>query len=927
MAQKQMQRSTSAASASPSVGNGHITPESAERVRELIAGRHSKAALQVAKDLHKREATAESETLLVDAYRARIEDLIALRMTVEAKALFEIVRQRFPAAVPRFSEIEREFCVLDGRLDGIVAPLRDPNLATADREGIETFIRQRIDDLPALAAVSSLPPEHPLRAAASALSAALQSVTEGPVDAEALAFPQVSRRSPLASWKALVHAIACYYRHEDAECRKWLGAIAGDSVPARLIPSMTAMFGAKTGACFNPAEARLIAAAGDRGAALRASLAALESTFAAKKNQAILDAIRAVAADSIGLDATLRERLRQHIAVRCVMQHVPRAATYAALGGAPRLDAHYYRLLARALDEAHIAESSAEAVIVWDEFRRAAIREDWFADGGLEDGVLSLHMAEAVARLPGDVIEEMAEGEMSFYASGQGSRSTKLPSAQQLYERACQADPSTEAFTAWLRWAKKQQSPKIADDVAEQWRKARSTDVQPLLHLMDSAEQRNALKKSLKYLGEAEALDRLNPAVHRAKARLLVSAALRHLRKRKTHLVAAEIQQLLTVPEVRPGDLSALAVALRWCCAAVEEDKTAQQEPEAELLGAVGPVTTDLLFAALIRAAQLGSRTLAPPIDAKHIPLPNLLLGAIRACLLGDWVGLSTPLLSGWTDRLIDAVRQPNGSADAAQLLVLGEAALSDSARELAYAVSAAGLALGTANARFLFLRARALPTWMDIRREGCLCTALELARRERDSELAGKILDRFNKWLGPGEEFDSHPPELLSAIIEEELKFTKFPRSSGDDRPRYAAQLASAGAGKCDCPRCRAKRGEPAENFDKDDWDDDEDDDLDDVFGPAFEKALPSALLAIVETLPFAAQQRILNAIEAGENPVKVLETIDREVRKVAPGLGSRGSKWRPPKRTTDNGEGSNKNANQQNARPDRLPVQHTLF
>ncbi|HEV2134624.1 MAG TPA: hypothetical protein VGR47_10175 [Terracidiphilus sp.] len=927
MAQKQIQRSTSAASASAGVGNGHTSPESAERVRELIAGRHSKAALQVAKDLHKREATAESETLLVNAYRARIEDLIRLRMTVEAKALFEIVRQRFPAAVPRFSEIERELCVLDGRLDGIVAPLRDPNLAAADRERIETFIRQRIDDLPALAAVSSLPPEHRLRAAASALAAALKAVTEGRVDDETLALPEVSRRSPLASWKALVRAIASYYRHEDAECRKWLGAISSDSVPARLIPSMTAMLGAKTGARFSPAEARLIAAAGDRGAALRASLAALESTFAAKKNQAILDAVRAFTADSIGLNAPLRERLRQHIVVRCVMQHVPRAAAYAALGGAPRLDAHYYRLLARALDEAHFAESSAEAVIVWDEFRRAAIRENWFADGGLEDGVLSLHIAEAVAKLPGDVIEEMAEGEMSFYASGHGSRNTKLPSAHQLYERACQADPSTEAFTAWLRWAKKQQSPKIADDVAEQWRKARSTDIQPLLHLMDSAERRNALKKSLKYQEEAEELDRLNPAVHRAKARLLVSAALRHLRERKTHLVSAEIEQLLTVPEVRPGDVSALARALGWCCAAVDEDKTARQEREAELLGAIGPVAADLLFAALIRAAELGARVLAPPIGAKHIPPPDLLLGAIRACLLGDWVGLSIPLLFGWTDRLIDALRQPNGSADAAQLLVLGEAALSDSARELAYAVSSAGLALGTANARFLFLRARALPTWMDTRREGCLCAALELARRERDSELAGKILDRFNGWFGPGEKTNFHPPELLSAIIEEELKFTKFPRSPGDDRPRYGAQLASASAGKCDCPKCRTKRGEPAGDWDEDDWDDDEEDDLDDVFGPAFEKAIPGALAAIVGTLPFAAQQRILNAIEAGEDPLKILETIDREVRKVAPGLGSRGSKWKPPKRTTDNGAGSNKNRNQQNARPDRLPVQHTLF
>ena len=71
-------------------------PAEAARVRELIAGQHSKAALQLAKDLYKRWAAAESETLLVEAYTARIDDLLKLGMMVEAKALLAIVRERFP---------------------------------------------------------------------------------------------------------------------------------------------------------------------------------------------------------------------------------------------------------------------------------------------------------------------------------------------------------------------------------------------------------------------------------------------------------------------------------------------------------------------------------------------------------------------------------------------------------------------------------------------------------------------------------------------------------------------------------------------------------------------------------------------------------------------------------------------------------------
>lgn len=916
MAQKRMTRSALVSNASPDAGNGHLSAEETDRVRELIAGRHSKVALQIAKDLHKRAAAAESEALLIDAYRARIEDLIKLRMTVEATALFAIVRERFPRAVSRLADLDRELSALDGRLDEIVGPLRDPELPAEDRERIESFIRQRIDDLPALAAVASLPPEHPLRCAASALARAFQAVTEGPVDDELLALPQVSHRSPLASWKALVRAIACYYRHEDAECRKWLLTIPNDAVPARLIPALKGMLGIKTEVQFSPAETRLIEAAGDHGAALRSSLTALEAVFAAKKHQPILDAMRTVTLAAISVDAGLRERLRQHIAVRCVMQHIPRQAADGALGGSPRLDAYFYRLLARSLEERCSQELSAEAVIVWEKFRHAAIRENWFAAGGLEDGVLSLHMAEIVAKLPADVIEDMEDRATPL---GKERTSAKLPSAEQLYERAAQADASMETFQAWFCWAKKQEKASVADAVAERWRKVRPQEIQPLLHLMESAEKRNALKKSLKYLEQAEELDRLSPAVRRAKARLLISSAVRHLRQHRAHLVPAEIEQLLAVPEVHPGDVSALAIALRWCCAAVDGDNADRQEREKELIGAMGPVAAHLLMSALGKAAQWPLKLSAPPIDAERTTPVELLAGAVRACLVGDWAGLSIPLRFGWTGKLIEALKQPNGSLDASQLLTLGEAAVSDSVRELAYAVSGAGLALGSANARFLFLRARALPVWTDVRREGCLAAALELARRERDTELAGKILDQLGARgrFGLGTETDSLSAEAVSGVVEEELKFKRFPRAPRDNWPRYEAQLAPAAAVECDCPKCRAKRGKPV-----DDWDEEEDLD-DDPDGSSME-GIPAAIAAILGLLPPRSRRRILKAIEKGEDPLRALDRIDQEVRKLAPGSGSRASKWKPPKEAAGN---SNDKKKQEGTAPDAQPVQGSLF
>ena len=75
------------------------------RIRELIAGRHSKAAVQLAKDLHKRASTPESEALLLDAYQCRIEDMMRLGMAVEAKMLLQVVGERFPLSRVRMLDL------------------------------------------------------------------------------------------------------------------------------------------------------------------------------------------------------------------------------------------------------------------------------------------------------------------------------------------------------------------------------------------------------------------------------------------------------------------------------------------------------------------------------------------------------------------------------------------------------------------------------------------------------------------------------------------------------------------------------------------------------------------------------------------------------------------------------------------------------
>jgi hypothetical protein len=807
--------------------DGNPAEPEIHRIRELIAGRHSKAAVELAKDLHKRASTAETETLLLDAYQCRIEDMLRLGMAVEAKILQEMVGRRFPSSRSRMMDLQREIAVVDGRLDQVVAPLADDNLSPEVRNRIETFVRQRVYDLPALAAVSSLPREHSLREAASALAAAFQAVTTGPVDDQVTALSQVSRHSTLAPWKALIRAIASFYRREDEDCKKWLRLVPEDSAPARLIRPLVAMLGTDVTSEFSAAEQRLVSAVGAGSGSLRSALAVLEKTLTAKKRKPLLGAARTAVTICGQCYPEIRERLRQHIVVRSLAHGVSPSEICSAIG-APRENAYFWRLLARNFERHLDEDSSAEALFHWEYFRRAAIREKTFVAGSLEDGVLSLHMAKIAERLPSDDVEDLDDLEYTRLLrrdrSSGGLGDEDLRSPERLYERACRADPHPDAFQAWLQWTDRHRSWRDADQVAELWRQALPGDTRPVLYLMESAEKRGAYRKSLQHLERAEELDRLNPEVRRAKLRLLLSAAIRHLRQGKTRLVVAEIEHIEALPEVRAGEIASLATALRLLCAVLDDDRIAMPQQNERLQAMLGSaVAAFVLTNGLAQTANMGDEVELPSPEPSRFPALELLTGTARSLALGDWAGLALPLPRGWEGHLLAALDQPDCPTDVTQILVLGESALRSGAMQLAYALSAVGLAQGMADAKFLFLRGRALPPWQDQRSEACCLAALELARRDRNVELTGKILDRVREnddcyweadFLGdPGTVNGPLAPDLLSEILKEERAQNEFPVPGRSRPPNYVSEL---GLEVCDCPNCRVERGETASDGDE---------------------------------------------------------------------------------------------------------------
>jgi hypothetical protein len=487
-------------------------------------------------------------------------------------------------------------------------------------------------------------------------------------------------------------------------------------------------------------------------------------------------------------------------------------------------NAYFWRLSARALEEEKGEPMAiAFACSAWDEFRKHAVREGWFPARGPEAATLYLHMADQLRHLGADDLESVRrtferrfDGHSDYYRgqppeiralmSSRGNVDLYFLFPQTLLERACDADPCAENFQRWLRLAE-EASPATGDLVAERWSAALPRDIPPLLHLMQSAEKRNALQKAFKFMERAEQIDGLNPEVRRARLRLLVSMAVRHLREKKPKLAAKELLQIESLPQARQDDRPAFVNALRFVWCLLQE---ARQEADAAYAEAVrflgdGP-TAQLLFLQVERwcGRQYSALGKSPP------PTVPLFAAFGRVCVLGEDMGMPVEMIERMPEQMMKELSARNVSANPRILMSLGEAALREDHFPLAYAIAGAGLAQGAeSQARFLFLRARSLPPWEEDRRDSCLAVAVELARRRHDSEL----LQRIGAWrdgllLGwmdvPDKAKAALGTEEIARVVEREINQHAFPTSRPGltDPDDY-----------CDCPACSAERGElPAE-------------------------------------------------------------------------------------------------------------------
>jgi len=507
------------------------------------------------------------------------------------------------------------------------------------------------------------------------------------------------------------------------------------------------------------------------------------------------------------------ERLKQRISIRSTMGGPKADRMAAALGGPTLKNADFWRLLARASEQARQGPLDiAMACSEWEEFRKHAIEEKWFPAFGPEVAALYLHMADLWDRIPDEEIGFVRKafagrfpGHQHYYA-GQPPHIRKLmtePGRDGFYyldpdallARACDSDPCAENFERWLRLSAGNR--RHADAVAELWSEALPREIPPLLHLMLSAEKSNAFKKAFKLMERAERLDGLNPEVRRARLRLLVSLATRHLRQDKPRLAEPELCQIEELPQAQQGDRPALAAALRWVYWMLwyaPADAADARARVARLLGS--DAAADFLLMTVANACKFMP---APP-------MPRFAAGAMagsigRVCALCADLGLDTAVPYTLTKPLLRELSGKNPIPDAAALTALGEAALRGNNIEVAYAVSAAGFNLERDRwAEFLFLRARALPDWEDERQSLCAAAASELARRQRNTGLLARIgAWREEDMLG----FDGQAADLAMAtedvdkVVQGERRLAEYPLGRPPDK-RF-----------CNCPSCRAQRAQ----------------------------------------------------------------------------------------------------------------------
>ncbi|MBC8465831.1 hypothetical protein H8D57_02295 [bacterium] len=801
-------------------------------IEKKIVTRNSKQALDLAKQYHRTENSAESEQLLVYSYLARIQSMSDKGLILEANSLLDLVHQSYPQYRDQLEEMSLVIMIQTGSENNLIQLLTNVKSPEEKKTTLENLIRSEINDLATIANCVALPEDYPIRKEAILLNEAFVSVTKGPVTDDEILLKGIPRRSPLSPWKMLINAIAFFYREDDKVCLKYLSMIDPKSAPARLTILLTCMLIDSIenlgDSSTNPLFAKIFEVKSDKLASRFNRLDQIFDSIYDSDPEVIFNKFLSTANYCRKNHPDLIKRFNLIASIRFQIAEIPTNFAEKVLGTKVVQDSSFFRHWARGVE----AEGDLlAACCIWDGFRKQAVKEALFESDSPEETIVFLHIIKLLKSIPFEELKDYRENIVAYLKSDiikdndfnsqirefvsqdkNGKHDLSFLYPEMLFEKICLLDPDPEYFLQWHDYAEQTNSNwKAKEKILLAWQTALPQDSRPLLMLMKSSKKRFALKKALDYLKRAESIDSFNPTVHQAHLRLLIFITYNHLRQRKAHLAQKDIAQIEAIPQLQTGDRQALLTALKWSCSIIESDS----KDAKKWFGEASKIFDCETIASLI-IREVGRRC---GIEEKKLPrlkkAKGIIHSIVRACVLGKDLDTEVSIPSSWEKYLVKQLKMKNTPLNLNDLLTLGEAALGNKMQKLAYRVSSVGLANRFDDARFLFIRVKCLPGFEYQRVDSCIEAVLSLAQKQRNMELideavewqqnniGGNTLARTIFGVVPSIDIASLDVEETEKLLEIERKSVEYPKYTPE--PFYNIRSLD----ECDCPECQRDREE----------------------------------------------------------------------------------------------------------------------
>jgi tetratricopeptide (TPR) repeat protein len=543
-------------------------------LREALAERRGKVALEAAKALAKAAPGAETDALLFDAYIARAEELARTGFRAESLELLGFVKTRFPAGAATVDRLSPTVEAAAGDIDALLRRLADPALTDDRRAPLLQLLGKSVRDPADVAESKALPRDHPIRIEASRVAALLERVAREPIDPRDQAFTSLPRRSPFLPFVLLARAIDAAFRGNVAEVDRIVGRIPSDTAPARLAASLSAIASRRMPDHLTEADRRLVTAVLGIEHGLSRDLVRLEQMIEEEDDRRAARLVEEVAARIRTTAPALFPEFRRLLTTAWFGLDLPLELISRIIDPAGRDHSEYCRVMALAFED---EQNPGEAVKVWDswlvERGRAAAPEEIGAIRARQALLAGMEGAFDRLEFLRDLVDELRPED--FLEALQEMRPPPGPDPAHYMQLALQAVPSARNFRAFHEMLVARGRRDEARAVAERWSEAFPDDVDAVLARSRAEENLGHRDAALALLDRAAGLAPHDPRIREALTASLLGEVRSSLRAGDRVRARAQLARFEGPAAPADEDLRLVLGAARWFAAEAPEQPAA----------------------------------------------------------------------------------------------------------------------------------------------------------------------------------------------------------------------------------------------------------------------------------------------------------------------------------------------------------------